>query len=52
MKASKTFFFEKKNQKTFGHLDRRPWRRQRPAKRPKSFFTSSFSKKEVLSVYV
>jgi len=48
MKASKKFFFEKKNQKTFVNWGLCPWRRQRRAKRSKSFFASFFSKKEVL----
>jgi hypothetical protein len=52
MKASKTFFFEKKNQKTSGRLGQCPWRRQSPAMRPESFFASFFSKKEVLPVNV
>jgi hypothetical protein len=44
MKASKRFFFEKKNQKTFG-----PFYQGRCAAggpRGKSFFASFFSKKE------
>jgi len=46
------FFFEKKNQKTFGRFARCwPVAGQHGAKRSKSFFASFFSKKEVLAFF-